>query len=145
MGRFLSKEEVGSHAPTPEEWELYENSRKAFESFDVPKLFDPNDPHSRLFVAMADGTENDLKDSGKTTNVGLLDGELRENNDPNIAYKYVEGVGTYEGEGTLLSKASAKLDAALSLTDRQRAEKLTSLPSSSMGVYTSPAAVMNRW
>jgi len=124
MGRFLSQEEVSSHAPVSEDWELFENARKAFESFRVLQLFDRNDPHSSLFVALADGTENDLKDPGKYTNVGLLRREFPKNKDSRVSFEYVSGVGTYQGEGTLLTKASAKLDAAFSLSDRQRAEKL---------------------
>jgi hypothetical protein len=124
MGRFLSKEEVSSHSPTSADWEWYEKAQKAFESFDVSHLFDQNDPHSRLFVALADGTKNDLKEPGKYTNVGKLDKELKNNINPNIAYRYKSGVGTYQGAGTFLTKASAKLDAAFSLTDWQRAEEL---------------------
>lgn len=97
MGRFLSKEEVSSHAPTSEDWELYEKSRKVFKSFEVSRLFDRNDPHSRLFVIMADGTENDLKDPSKHTNVALLNDELKRNTNPHISSHYVSGVGTYQG------------------------------------------------
>ena len=124
MGRFLSQEVVAYHAPKPEDWELYDKAIKAFGSFDVPHLFDQNDPHDRLFVVLADGTENDLKDPEKYTNVGLLDKELFINEDPRIGFEYVEGVGTYQGAGSLLEKATAKLDAAFSFTDRQRAEYL---------------------
>ncbi|MDY0251461.1 MAG: DUF2235 domain-containing protein [Pseudomonas sp.] len=135
MGRFLSNEEVSSHSPTSADWEWYEKAQKAFESFDVPHLFEQNDPHSRLFVALADGTENDLKEPGKCTNVGKLDKELKNNINPNIAYRYKSGVGTYQGAGTFLTKASAKLDAAFSLTDRQRAEEL----------YESLSKQLNTW
>jgi hypothetical protein len=124
MGRFLSKEEVSSHTPTSEDWEMHEKARKAFKSFEVPRLFDRNDPHSRLFVALADGTENDLKDPDKYTNVGVLDRELKKNPNSNIAYSYKSGVGTYQGAGSLLDKTASKLDAVFSLTDRQRAEEL---------------------
>jgi len=124
MGRFLSKEEVSSHYPASEDWELYEDTRQAFESLDVPNLFDRNDPQNRLFVALADGTENDLKDRRKYTNVALLNDELKRNNNPHIDRHYVSGVGTYRGEENLWTKASAKLDAAFSLSDQQRAEEL---------------------
>lgn len=124
MGRLLSQEEVTSHAPKPEDWEMYEKARNAFESFNVSQLFDQNDPHNRLFIALADGTENDLKDPEKYTNVGLLDEELSNNTHNHIVSHYVSGVGTYQGAGSLLEKATAKLDAAFSFTDRQRAEYL---------------------
>jgi hypothetical protein len=77
MGRFLSQEEVSSHSPTSADWEWYEKAQKTFESFDVSHLFDRNDPHSRLFVALAEGTEHDLKDPDKYTNAALLKYELK--------------------------------------------------------------------
>jgi hypothetical protein len=135
MGRFLSKEEVSSYSPSDGDWELYEKALKDFESLDVPRIFDQKDPHSRLFVIMADGTENDLKDPGKHTNVALLNDELKRNTNPHIASHYVSGVGTYQGAGTPLKRATAKLDAAFSFTDRQRAEEL----------YESVSAQVNAW
>jgi hypothetical protein len=124
MGRFLSQEEVTYHAPKPEDWGLYDKVRKVFGSFDVPHLFDQNDPHNRLFIVLADGTENDLKDLEKHTNVALSRTDLLANRDPRIGFEYVEGVGTFQGAGSLLEKATAKLDAVFSFTDRQRAEYL---------------------
>lgn len=124
MGRFLSQEEVTSHGPTSKDWKLYEKTWKAFQTFNVSQLFDQNDPHARLFVALADGTENDLKDPAKFTNIGLLNKALLAKEDPKISFQYVEGVGTYQGEGNLWTTAFAKLDAAFSLTDRQRTENL---------------------
>jgi hypothetical protein len=103
---------------------MYDKAWKTFESFGASQLFDQNDPHNRLFVALADGTENDLKNPEKYTNVGLLDKELLVNKDPRIGFEYVEGVGTYQGAGSLLEKTTAKLAAAFSFTDRQRAEYL---------------------
>jgi hypothetical protein len=135
MGRFLSKEEVSSHGPTSEDWELYRKTQIAFESFEVSQLFDLNDIHNRLFVALADGTENDLKDPSKFTNVGLLDKELIANKDLRIGIKYVEGVGTYQGKGDIWTKASAKLDAAFSLSDHQRAETLYKAISDQVNVW----------
>jgi hypothetical protein len=110
--------------PVSEDWELHEKARNAFESFDILQLFNQNNPHSRLFVAQADGTENNLKDPDKYTNIALLRNELLANEDPRIGFEYVDGVGTYRGEGNLWTKTSAKLDAAFSFTDRQRAETL---------------------
>jgi hypothetical protein len=135
MGQFLSKEEVSSYSPSDGDWGLYEKARNAFESFDVPRLFDRNDPHSRLFVVLADGTENDLKDLSKYTNVGVLDRELKKNPNSNIAYSYKSGVGTYQGTGSFLDKTAGKLDAAFSFTDRQRSEEL----------YESLSKQVNTW
>ena len=135
MGQFFSKEEVSSHTPTLEDWELYGKALKNLESFEVSQIYDRNDPHSRLFFVLADGTENDLKDPDKYTNVALLKYELKRNADPHVASHYVSGVGTYQGAGTLLTKASAKLDAVFSLTDRQRAEEL----------YESLSKQVNTW
>ncbi|MGE4492121.1 MAG: DUF2235 domain-containing protein [Syntrophotalea sp.] len=135
MGWFLSKKEVSSHTPISEDWELHGEALAKFEAFKFPQLYDRKDPHSRLFVALADGTENDLKNPRKYTNVGLLNNELKRNNSPHVARHYVSGVGTYKGGGTFLTKASAKLDAAFSLTDRQRAEEL----------YESLSKQLNTW
>jgi hypothetical protein len=125
MGEYLSREQVGSHAPTATDWSLLEHARQVFDSFEVPQILDPSDPHSRIFFALADGTQNDLRTPEKLTNVALLEKELRDNPNPHVKFKYVSGVGTHEEDNpNLATKVYTKADAALSLTHRQRAEEL---------------------
>ena len=124
MGNILSKSSVSYHSPIQEDWDVYDKSINAFKSFEVPKIFDENNKHDYLFIALADGTENDMKDPSKYTNVALLRNELEENTNPHIGFHYKAGVGTYEGEGNLLDKARAKVDAAFSLTHKERVEEI---------------------
>jgi hypothetical protein len=124
MGNILSKSSVSYHSPTQEDWDVYDKSINAFKSFEVPKIFDEQNKHDYLFIALADGTENDMKDPSKFTNVALLKEELKDHANPNIGFYYKEGVGTYEGEGNLLDKARAKIDAAFSLTHKERVEEI---------------------
>ncbi len=125
MGGVLSKEKVSYHLPIEKDWELYEKSKKSFNSFKIPKIFDEKNKHDYLFIALADGTENDLKNSDRYTNVARLQRELKyQNINKNIAFHYETGVGTYAGEGNFIDKTKAKLDAAFSFTHKQRAEKL---------------------
>ncbi|MBN2767917.1 MAG: DUF2235 domain-containing protein [Campylobacterales bacterium] len=125
MGNMLSKSSVSYHSPTQDDWDVYDKSINAFKSFEVPKIFDEQNKHDYLFIALADGTENDMKDPSRYTNVAVLRKELEDTNkNPHIFFDYIEGVGTYEGESNLLDKARAKIDAAFSLTHEQRVEKL---------------------
>jgi uncharacterized protein (DUF2235 family) len=120
MGGVLSKEKVSYHLPSEKDWELYEKSKKSFNSFKIPKIFDEKNKHDYLFIALADGTENDLKNPDTYTNIAKLEKELERINNNKISFYYKDGVGTYEGEGNLVDKTKAKLDATFSFTHKQR-------------------------
>jgi uncharacterized protein (DUF2235 family) len=139
MGGVLSKEKVSYHLPSEKDWELYEKSKKSFNSFKIPKIFDEKNKHDYLFIALADGTENDLKNPDTYTNVAKLEKELESinNKNQNIASSYIDGVGTYAGEGNLVDKTKAKLDAAFSFTHKQRAEKLYNQFSEQVNIWKS--------
>ncbi len=124
MGGVVSKEKVSYHSPNEKDWELYENSIKSFKSFKIPKIFDEKNKHDYLFIVLADGTENDLKNPNRYTNVAKLKEELKDNKNSNISFHYKEGVGTYEGEGNLVDKTKAKLDAVFSFSHKQRVEEI---------------------
>jgi hypothetical protein len=98
MGVFEEKEEVSARELRDDEIELIQNNSDLVKQLNIPQLFDLNNPNSRIFIAFADGTNNDLSDSSKFTNVAKLFIELKEviKNNPNIAVKYVPGVGTQD-------------------------------------------------
>jgi hypothetical protein len=79
----------------------YDKAAKEVSQFESPRLHDTHaDPHSRLFVALFDGTGNDVvKDPLHASNVGLLKEQIEENelDDPTISAFYKEGPGTQGG------------------------------------------------
>jgi len=124
MGSILSNKSVSYHSPSSEDWEEYKKNIESFKEFKVPKIFDEKNKHDYLFIALADGTENDMKEPSKYTNVANLEKELEDNTNPNIASAYVSGVGTYKGKGNILDKTKAKFDAALSLSHEERVKEI---------------------
>jgi hypothetical protein len=79
----------------------YEKAAKEISQFEPMRLHDIRaDPHSRLFVALFDGTGNDVvKDPEHASNVGLLKEQIENNErkDPTIGGFYKEGPGTQGG------------------------------------------------
>jgi len=120
MGGILSSKEVPIRDLNKEDIELIEKNHKLLEQLEVPQLFDQNNPNARLFFALADGTENDMSDPSRFTNIAKLQEELEKISDanPNIAFDYIEGVGTQE------NKVVAKADALLSFSFKERADEL---------------------
>jgi len=124
MGSILSNKSVSYHSPSSEDWEEYKKNIESFKEFKVPKIFDEKNKHDYLFIALADGTENDMKEPSKYTNIAKIREELKDNTNPNIATFYKDGVGTYEGKGNILDKTKAKFDAALSLSHEERVKEI---------------------
>ena len=78
----------------------YARAAEKIQSFDAPRVFDRNDPKARLFVALFDGTGNDvIKDPQHITNVGRLKKQVEDLGDDNPAIRsyYKEGPGTQGG------------------------------------------------
>lgn len=85
---------------TTEQLATYDASQKQIDAFHVPQLYNQNDPDSRVFVALFDGTGNDaIHDPEHITNVGLLKDQLESaaRTNPNIGVFYKEGPGTQGG------------------------------------------------
>jgi hypothetical protein len=108
MGSF-GKEEVPFRGLNEHDIALLQKETALLEKLNVPQLYDASNPNSRIFFLLADGTENDLSDPSKYTNVAKLQEDLfiisREN--PHIKFAYKEGVGTRDN--TLIAKADAAL------------------------------------
>ena len=98
MGNFISKEDVSYRSLNQKDFDTIDKAYTLLEQMEVPQLYDANNPHSRIFIALADGTENDLSNPDKYTNVAKLYKELKDNfkNHPRIGFDYIEGVGTQE-------------------------------------------------
>jgi len=124
MGKLLSNNDVSYHSPSDEDWEDYSKNVDSFNRFKIPKVFDEKNKHDYLFIALADGTENDKKNLEKYTNVSQLEKDIEDNSNPKIAFHYEAGVGTFEGEGNKLDKTKAKFDAMFSRSHKERVEKI---------------------
>jgi len=72
MGGAFSNEEVPVSALNKEDIALIEKNYRLLGQLEVPQLFDPDNPNARIFFALADGTENDLSDTSKYTNVANI-------------------------------------------------------------------------
>lgn len=73
--------------------------------FVVPKLYDPANPHVRVFYVLSDGTGNDANNKDLTkTNIGLLKSQLEtiQETNPSIGVGYLAGPGTQGGPLGLL-------------------------------------------
>jgi len=116
----LGKEEVPSRDLTEKDMELFEKNNTLLESLEVPQLYDKSNPNARIFFALADGTENDLSDPSKFTNVAKLEKELKRvsEDNPHIRLAYKEGVGTQD------NALVAKADAVFSFSFKDRANDL---------------------
>lgn len=90
----------------------YDKAPKEVSQFESPQLHDTRaDPHSRLFVALFDGMENDVvKDPLHASNVGLLKEQIEENerDDPTISGFYKEGPSTRGGVKGVLDGAMGR-------------------------------------
>ena len=122
MGDFIRRkdEDIPRRGLNQEDIKLIQESFTLMEGLEVPQLYDANNPNSRIFFALADGTGNDLSDPEKYTNVANLYEELRESfkNHPRIGFDYVEGVGTQE------NKLSSIVDSAIAYSFKDRADRL---------------------
>jgi len=101
----------------------YITAMRLVEQMNVPKLYDASNVNSRVFFALADGTENDVANSqlGAPTNIGLLYDQLRQtlqdNPNSNIGLAYKEGPGTQGG-------LEGGLDSGFGFSYDERAEEL---------------------
>lgn len=101
----------------------YITAMRLVEQMNVPKLYDSTNVNSRVFFALADGTENDVANSqlGAPTNIGLLYDQLRQtlqdNPNSNIDLAYKEGPGTQGG-------LEGGLDSGFGFSYDERAEEL---------------------
>lgn len=87
----------------------YTEAQGKVDEFATPRLFKADDPHSRVFYALFDGTSNDaIKDPEHITNVGLLGKQLEVMADanPSIGFYYKEGPGTQGGVRGLVDAAT---------------------------------------
>ena len=87
---------------TKAELDNYANMAKTVERFDAPRLYDSKDPSVRVFVALFDGTGNDVfKDPKHPTNVAHLRQQLEDRtvdgSHPHLGWHYKEGPGTQGG------------------------------------------------
>ncbi len=96
----------------------YARAAEKIQAFDAPRVFDKSDPKARLFVALFDGTGNDvIKDPQHITNVGRLKKQIEDLSDDNPAIRsfYKEGPGTQGG-------LKGVIDGALGGTYQERIE-----------------------
>jgi hypothetical protein len=109
----------------------FPKAEEAVSRLDVPRMYDNSDPKSRVFVAMFDGTGNDMaKDPEHITNVGLLANQVEERarQNKNIGWYYKEGPGTQGG-------LTGTLDGATGGTYQERIDAM----------YDKFAARANKW
>lgn len=129
---------------TAEQLASYDIAQKQIDGFHVPQLYNQNDPNSRVFVALFDGTGNDaIHDPEHITNVGLLKDQLeaaaRQN--PNIAGYYKEGPGTQGGlrgvyDGATGGTYQQRLEAMYREFDKQAAAWLRENPNAKISVVS---------
>lgn len=98
----LRSDGVSVRHANAEELEHYDRIAEVLKRSDVPCLYDSHDPSSRVFIALFDGTGNDVvRDPQHASNIGLLRNELEafttKNPDTTLAFHYKEGPGTQGG------------------------------------------------
>ncbi|MDD4950697.1 S-layer family protein [Sulfuricurvum sp.] len=112
-----------STIPVAKNIDTYTNAVAQIDQMNLPKIYDASNVNSRVFIALADGTENNVNDPkmGPATNIGILYNQLTEtlknNPNSNIGYSYKEGPGTQGGLG-------GSLDSGLGFSYDERAEEL---------------------
>ncbi|MDQ1815785.1 DUF2235 domain-containing protein [Massilia sp. CCM 9210] len=97
----------------------YGKAEKEISKLKVPEIYNRADPHSRVFVAMFDGTGNDLNNPARgITNIGLLKKQIDTlaHDKSSIAGQYIRGPGTQE------DAIERVLDGAKGLTYQARQE-----------------------
>jgi len=121
----LYKEDVSYRYIDENDIELIENNNTLLKEFEIPILYQKENPNARIFFILADGTENDLSNPNKLTNIGKLYYELLKisKKNPHIKFAYKEGVGTQDKE-SIYNAFKAKLDAISSFSFKDRAEFL---------------------
>lgn len=101
--------------------DTYTAAIRLVDQMNLPKLYDASNPNSRVFFALADGTENDVNnpDMGAATNIGILSRQLEtiNENNSNIGIFYKEGPGTQGG-------LDGGLDSGFGFSYDERAEEL---------------------
>ena len=97
----------------------YIEAMKLVEQMSLPKLYDASNPNSRVFFALADGTENDVNNPnmGPATNIGILSKAFKDIQNNNIAAGYIAGPGTQGG-------LAGELDSATGFSYTEKAEQL---------------------
>jgi hypothetical protein len=123
----------------------YEKAAKEISQFEPPRLHDTRtDPHSRLFVALFDGTGNDVvKDPQHASNVGLLKKQIENNErkDPTIGGFYKEGPGTQGGvrgviDGAIGGTYQERIDAMYEKLKERTTEWLEEDPDANIKVLS---------
>ncbi|WP_310439830.1 Ig-like domain-containing protein [Sulfuricurvum sp.] len=101
--------------------DTYMTAIRLVEQMSLPKLYDTSNINSRVFLALADGTENNINDPamGAATNIGILSRQLETINatNSNIGFFYEEGPGTQGG-------LNGGLDSGFGFSYDERAEIL---------------------
>ncbi|MDQ0010818.1 hypothetical protein J2T07_003024 [Luteibacter jiangsuensis] len=96
MGQLVSG--GASRPATSQDMELYERMRQQLAHQPVPMMQHRQDPHEYLFIALFDGTGQDVDDPAQLpTNVGVLSKRanlLERDRANNIGTHYVPGIGT---------------------------------------------------
>lgn len=94
---------VGVYPATPDDLRSYRDANALLGQMRVPQMIDSGNPHQRMFVAVMDGTGNDMfKDAAANqTGVARIYQDIRDRHAagelPNVAAAYVTGPGTQEG------------------------------------------------
>jgi hypothetical protein len=85
----------------------------------TPLLYDSADPHSRVFIAFIDGTENNKFKNPALTNVAMIYDQMASINDPKVQVEYQPGVGSYDN-----NPITDKLDAAFGITMKESIQSM---------------------
>lgn len=117
-------DDVLMHAADESQLQSYKRAQEALSRFQAPNFLDPGSPNERLFIAMFDGTGNDVRsDPDHATNVARMFGQLEASKD-NVAGRlhaqYLAGPGTQSNPVTRTA------DGALGYTYQERLEKMYS-------------------
>ncbi|MES2321604.1 MAG: DUF2235 domain-containing protein [Pseudomonadota bacterium] len=107
---------------TPEQLAGYTAAQDKVDRFDVPRIYNSLDPKARVFVALFDGTGNDvINDPQHATNVGILKSQVERmaQENPNIQGVYLEGPGTQRG-------LKGVVDGAIGYTYQDRIDQMYS-------------------
>lgn len=89
-----------SHEPAASHLHIYADNRLTLKTFHEPVLLHSNDPHSHIYFASFDGSDNDkIHDPDHKTNIGLISNQLEvleKEGNHKIGSGYVAGPGTQQ-------------------------------------------------
>jgi Uncharacterized alpha/beta hydrolase domain (DUF2235) len=99
QGRPVKKDDVEVALATPADLKAYTDANRKLGEMQVPTLVSNDRPNERLFVAVLDGTGNDMNDASKGARTGVAQihqeiQQQRAGGVTNVASGYINGPGT---------------------------------------------------